>query len=227
MIVENIVAPYFETNCWILASSSNSECFIVDPGIAQPNLLGPIKETLREKNLKPVAVVLTHGHLDHTFSVVPLADGYGIPALIHTRDRGALLNPYQVITTGGPTEELIKALGITKFSEPSNLRVLENEEKIEIAGLEISVTHAPGHTAGSTIFTVSDNYLISGDVLFAGAIGRTDMPSGSMKDMKETLKKKILPLPNELIVLPGHGPQTTIARERQKNPYLQTDFLES
>ena len=227
MIVENIVAPYFETNCWILASSPNSECFIVDPGIAQPNLLRPIKETLRQKNLKPVAVVLTHGHLDHTFSVVPLADGYGIPALIHTRDRGALLNPYQVITKGGPTEELIKALGITKFSEPSNLRVLESEEKIEIAGLQISVTHAPGHTAGSTIFTVSDNYLISGDVLFAGAIGRTDMPSGSMKDMKETLKKKILPLPNELIVLPGHGPQTTIARERQKNPYLQTDFLES
>lgn len=225
MLIENVVAPYFETNCWILAERSNSECIVVDPGISQPNLLAPIKKTIHENNLKPIAVLLTHGHLDHTFSVVPLADGYGIPTLINQKDRGALSNPYQVITKGGPTEELIKLFGISKFVEPELVQPLKGNEELNIAGFKIQVTNAPGHTAGSTLFKLGDTHLISGDVLFAGAIGRTDMPTGSMSDMKETLRRKILPLHDELIVLPGHGPQTTIARERNRNPYLQEDFL--
>ena len=116
------------------------------------------------------------------------------------------------------------------FAEPAEVVDVYDGLTQNIAGFHMAIRHAPGHTEGSVVFeTVHDGQptLFSGDVLFAGAIGRTDMPSGSMKDMKETLKKKILPLPNELIVLPGHGPQTTIARERQKNPYLQSDFLES
>lgn len=219
------MAPYFETNCWILAPATNSECFIVDPGISQPNFLEPITRTLKAKNLKPIAVILTHGHLDHTFSVVPLANGYGIPALIHSKDRGALTDPYQVIMRGGPTEQIIKAFGNLKFEEPEEVKPLTGGEKFELAGFKIEAIHAPGHTAGSTIFILDDTYLISGDVLFAGAIGRTDMPTGSMSDMRKTLIEKILPLPNELIVLPGHGAQTTIERERGKNPYLQNEFL--
>lgn len=225
MIIEKVVAPYFETNCWIIAPGPNSECFVVDPGISQPNLMAPITKTLQEKNLKPIAVVLTHGHLDHTFSIVPLTKGYGIPALIHTKDRGALSNPYQVIMKGGPTEEIIKAFGITKFEEPEIVKQINGGENFELAGFNIEAQHAPGHTAGSAIFTIDDAYLISGDVLFAGSIGRTDMPSGSMREMKKTLKEKILPLQDELIVLPGHGPQTTIAQERVRNPYLQDDFF--
>jgi len=225
VIIEKVVAPYFETNCWIIAPNINSECIVVDPGISDPNLMEPIKKTLQEKNLKPVAVLLTHGHLDHTFSVVPLADGYDIPALIHVKDKGALTNPYQVIMKGGPTEQIIKAFGIGKFVEPKKVSALTGDETADFAGFKLKVTHSPGHTAGSAMFTVDDTHLISGDVLFAGSIGRTDMPSGSMEDMKETLVKKVLPLPDELIVLPGHGSQTTIARERIKNPYLQSDFL--
>ena len=225
MLIENVVAPYFETNCWIIAPGVNSECIIVDPGISEPNLMAPIKKTLQEKNLKPVAVLLTHGHLDHTFSVVPLADGYGIPALIHSKDRGALINPYQVIIRGGPTEQIIKAFGISKFEEPQVVSSVEDGQDIEFAGLKMKVIHAPGHTAGSSMFDMDGSHLISGDVLFAGSIGRTDMPSGSMDDMRKTLKNKILPLHDELIVLPGHGPQTTISRERKKNPYLQDEFF--
>jgi glyoxylase-like metal-dependent hydrolase (beta-lactamase superfamily II) len=188
--------------------------------------MAPIVKTLKEKNLKPVAVILTHGHLDHTFSVVPLSNQYGIPALIHKKDRGALVNPYQVIMRGGPTEDLIKNFGITKFEEPEIVKEFKDFETIDLGGFKVEVAHAPGHTAGSAIFTVNESHLISGDVLFAGAIGRTDMPSGSMGDMKKTLRNQILPLRDELIVLPGHGPQTTIAREKSKNPYLQADFLE-
>jgi hydroxyacylglutathione hydrolase len=225
VIIESVVAPYFETNCWILAPKANSECLIVDPGIANPDLLTPIKRTLVEHNLKPVAVLLTHGHLDHVFSVVPLANGYGIPALIHRLDRGALKNPYQVISKAGPTEEIIKTFGINKFEEPEVTKELVGQEIIDFADFKIKVTHAPGHTAGSTMFTIGESHLISGDVLFAGAIGRTDLPSGSMADMRQTLLKKVLPLQDELIVLPGHGAQTTIKRERKRNPYLQDEFL--
>ena len=118
LLVEKVVAPYFETNCWILAPNKNSECFIVDPGISQPNLVAPILDIINKWNLKPVGVLLTHGHLDHTFSVVPLSNKYGIPTIIHNKDRGALKNPFQVISKGGPTQQIIQAFGITKFEEP-------------------------------------------------------------------------------------------------------------
>ena len=221
MIIESVVAPYFETNCWIIAPSANSECIIVDPGISEPNLIAPIKKTLQEKNLKPVAVLLTHGHLDHTFSVVPLANGYGIPALIHTRDRGALTDPYQVIMRGGPTEQIIKAFGNLKFEEPEFLTSLNGEENLDFAGFKLKVTHAPGHTAGSAMFTLDESHLISGDVLFAGSIGRTDLPGGSWPAMQKSLREKVLPLPDVMQVLPGHGPETSIGRERKYNQFLQ------
>jgi glyoxylase-like metal-dependent hydrolase (beta-lactamase superfamily II) len=199
----------------------------VDPGISQPNLVAPILETVNKWNLKPVGVLLTHGHLDHTFSVVPLSNKYGIPAIIHSKDRGSLKNPFQVISKGGPTQQIIQAFGITKFEEPEIVKSLEGNEVFDLGGFKIQTIHAPGHTAGSAMFTVDDAYLVSGDVLFAGSIGRTDMPTGSMRDMKSSLINKVLPLPDELIVLPGHGPQTTIARERDKNPYLADEFLSS
>jgi glyoxylase-like metal-dependent hydrolase (beta-lactamase superfamily II) len=119
------------------------------------------------------------------------------------------------------------AFGVTKFEEPKIVRELSDGENFQIAGFDIRVSHAPGHTAGSAMFSVNDEFLISGDVLFAGAIGRTDLPTGSAAAMRNSLISKILPLNDELIVLPGHGPQTTIGRERRSNPYLQENFLHS
>ena len=226
MLIERVIATYFETNCWILAPKEGSECFIVDPGIGSPDLSTAIIEEVKRRSLKPVAVLLTHGHLDHTLSVIPIADGYEIPALIHSKDRGALLNPYQVIMRGGPTEQILNSLRVSKFSEPKVVQEVSDGESLDLGVFKIKVCHAPGHTAGSTMFIVDDTYLISGDVLFKGAIGRTDMPSGSMSDMRKSLNEKVLTLPDELIVLPGHGEQTTIGRERKSNPYLQNDFLQ-
>ena len=108
-----------------------------------------------------------------------------------------------------------------EFIEPKDVRELRNGELLELVGLKFKAIHAPGHTAGSLMFEVSDELLISGDVLFAGSIGRTDQPTGSSKDMEQTLRKKILPLEDHLRVLPGHGPETTIARERKDNPFLK------
>ena len=227
MIAESVVADYFATNCWILAPSRNSECIIVDPGISMPSILARVKEITGKYNLKPVAVLLTHGHFDHTFSVLPVADGYDIPAMIHSKDRGLLTNPMKALAPGGPSQQLITQFGSATFAEPKTVVEFQSSEKISLAGLPIEITHAPGHTAGSTFFIVNSELLVSGDVLFEGSIGRTDLPTGSAVEMRKTLKNLILPLDDELIVLPGHGPQTTIGRERKKNPYLTDEFLDS
>jgi glyoxylase-like metal-dependent hydrolase (beta-lactamase superfamily II) len=110
--------------------------------------------------------------------------------------------------------------------EPSDVIEVEDFSHFEIAGLQIGAIFAPGHTKGSVLYTVDNQQLISGDVLFAGSIGRTDLPTGSASDMRKTLRERILTLPDELNVLPGHGGQTTIAIERVRNPYLQSDFLD-
>lgn len=214
MLIRVHPAPMYATNCWVLASGPGSECIIVDPG--GPDVSSEIEMIISEENLKPVAVLLTHGHLDHTFSVVPLADGYSIPAFIHSNDRAALTRPE--IVHGA---EFIASLGSMIWSEPAQVRELKNNQVFEAVGLQIKAMHAPGHTSGSLMFLVNDEILLSGDVLFAGSIGRTDLPGGSQEAMNETLQKKVLPLPDHLRVLPGHGPDTTIEFERRTNPYLK------
>ena len=214
MLIRVHPAPMFATNCWILAAEKGSECIIVDPGM--PDISAEIEMIIKEEGLKPVAVLLTHGHLDHTFSVIPLADGYDIPAYIHSEDRKALLHPELLLS-----KEFASSLAGKEWSEPSEVRELKNNQKFEAVGLDITAIHAPGHTAGSLMFTVNDEVLISGDVLFAGSIGRTDQPTGSLEAMARTLKTKVIPLGDHLRVLPGHGPDTTIEYERRTNPYLK------
>ena len=214
MLIRVHPAPMFATNCWILAAEKGSECIIVDPGM--PDISAEIEMIIEEEGLKPVAVLLTHGHLDHTFSVIPLADGYGIPAYIHSEDRKALLHPELLLS-----KEFASSLATKEWNEPNEVQELKNNQKFEAVGLDITAIHAPGHTAGSLMFTVNDEVLISGDVLFAGSIGRTDQPTGSQEAMARTLKTKVIPLGDHLRVLPGHGPDTTIEYERRTNPYLK------
>ena len=226
MLVDRVIAPYFETNCWILATGIGQECIIVDPGIAKPNLVKNILEKISEHNLKPSAILITHGHLDHTFSVLPLSKEIPMRTFITGADRFLLTDPTGAIDKGGVSEQLIAAFGGDKFKEPSDVIEVEDFSHFEIAGLEIDAIFAPGHTKGSVLYTVDNQQLITGDVLFAGSIGRTDLPTGSASDMRKTLRERILTLPDELNVLPGHGGQTTIAIERVRNPYLQSDFLD-
>jgi glyoxylase-like metal-dependent hydrolase (beta-lactamase superfamily II) len=226
MLIDRVIAPYFETNCWILATGIGQECIIVDPGIAKPNLVKNIVEKVSEHNLKPVAILITHGHLDHIFSVLPLTKEIPMRTFITGADRFLLTDPTGAIDKGGVSEQLIATFGGDKFMEPSDVIEVEDVSYFEIAGLQIGAIFAPGHTKGSVLYTVDNQQLISGDVLFAGSIGRTDLPTGSASDMRKTLRERILTLPDELNVLPGHGGQTTIAIERVRNPYLQSDFLD-
>jgi len=204
----------YATNCWIIADAPGQECIIIDPGM--PDISHEITAIVAEHHLKPVATLITHGHLDHTFSVKPLADGYGIASYIHSEDREYLLKPQ-----GAHGAEFIATLDAMTFEEPADTRNLRHGDVIDVLGMKITAIHSPGHTRGSTMFSINDELLISGDVLFAGAIGRTDLPSGSHDAMIKTLKTRVLPLNDDLRVLPGHGPETTIKFERKNNPYLK------
>jgi glyoxylase-like metal-dependent hydrolase (beta-lactamase superfamily II) len=226
VLIDRVIAPYFETNCWILALGTGQECIIVDPGMAKPNLVKEIEEKISDLNLKPVAVLITHGHLDHTFSVLPLTKQVPMRTFITGADRVLLTDPMGALDRGGVSEQFLKAFGMEKFKEPDEVVELEDFLTFEVAGMQITSIFAPGHTKGSVIFTVDDQQLISGDVLFAGSIGRTDLPTGSANEMRKTLRDRILTLPDGLNVLPGHGGQTTIGTERVRNPYLQDDFLD-
>ncbi len=214
MLVRSYPAPMFATNCWVIAPSEGGECIIVDPGM--PDISRDIEMIIEEHKLKPVAALLTHGHLDHTFSITPLADGYDIPAYIHSEDRRFIADP-----AGIHGEQFVAQLQGMQFSEPKKVEELKNGSKLELLGMSLTSIHAPGHTRGSLMFTINDELLISGDVLFAGSIGRTDLPTGSAKEMIQTLKTKVLPLSDDLRVLTGHGPETTIKFERKNNPYLK------
>lgn len=215
MLIDSFAAPMFATNCWVLASEPGAECVVIDPGM--PDITHLLQEILDRHNLKPVAIIATHGHLDHTFSITPIADGYGIPAYIHSQDRAFLASPEKL-----HGDEFNATLSGMSFKEPSDVRELRNGEVIDLVGLSFSAIHSPGHTRGSLMFEVSDEILISGDVLFAGSIGRTDLPTGSAEDMTSTLRTKVLTRADHLRVLPGHGPETTMAYEKKNNPFLKS-----
>jgi glyoxylase-like metal-dependent hydrolase (beta-lactamase superfamily II) len=175
-----------------------------------------IQLIVSEEGFKPVAALLTHGHLDHTFSIKALADGYEIPTYIHSEDRRFIAEPAGILSP-----EFASHLGSMQFSEPERVQALRDGASLEFVGLNIRAIHAPGHTKGSLMFMINEKLLISGDVLFAGSIGRTDLPSGSASEMQKTLMTKILPLSDDIRVLPGHGQETTIKLERKNNPYLK------
>ena len=220
MLVERIVAPYFATNCWILSTGAGNECVIVDPGIAVPDLAQRVIGRCDDLRLKPVAILITHGHLDHTFSLLPLAREGGVStSYVHPADRELLINPARGLGAQGLA--LLEQLSPTKvWEEPDRVEEVNDEDVIEVAGMDIQVVHAPGHTKGSVMYRVNSGTLLSGDVLFKGAIGRTDLPTSSPRAMRESLTKKVLTLPDEIRVLPGHGDETTIGQERLTNPFL-------
>ncbi|MEV6301685.1 MBL fold metallo-hydrolase [Actinoplanes sp. NPDC051861] len=218
MLVTGFEADAFGTNCYVVAAAPGEQCLIIDPGIG---VIDRLDQVLAQHRLHPAAVLLTHGHLDHTFSVAPVCGARGITAYVHPADREMLADPAKGLSTD------LNALfgGRIQYSEPDDVAELTDGAVLTLAGVEITVDHAPGHTGGSVLFRLpgdaSEDVCFSGDVLFAGSIGRTDLPGGSTPTMMNSLRDKILPLADDTVVLPGHGPATTIGRERASNPYLR------
>jgi glyoxylase-like metal-dependent hydrolase (beta-lactamase superfamily II) len=218
VLVAGFPAGSFATNCYVVAPAAGEECVIIDPG---QDAESGVEELLREHRLKPVAVILTHGHIDHVWSVAPVCGARDVPAFIHPDDRDLLTDPAKGFSPAAGQQ----VFGGLRLSEPDDVRELGDGTVLKLAGLELTVDHTPGHTPGSVTFRTAateelPDVLFSGDTLFAGSIGRTDLPGGDHQTILRSLATKCLPLPDETVVLPGHGPQTTIGRERATNPYL-------
>jgi hydroxyacylglutathione hydrolase len=207
----------FQANCYLLAPGEGDACVIVDPG---QDAVEPITEALRKHKLSPVAALLTHGHFDHVYSVMPVCDGNDIPAWIHPEDREMLTDPLKGIS---PQATAFFG-GRLEMREPAEVRELADGTELDLAGLRLTVDHTPGHTRGSVTFRYGNEeggrLLLAGDTLFAGSIGRTDLPGGDLRTMMHSLRTKLLTLADDTVVLPGHGPSTTIGRERLTNPFL-------
>lgn len=229
MLTASFPATVFGTNCYVIAPGQGQECVIVDPGIG---VLETLRDALAELKLRPAAVLLTHGHVDHIYSVTPVCGGT-IGAFIHTDDRYRLADP---LSSLGP-----QLIGMFEqqfgkqptWTEPSDVIEIRDRETLELAGMTFEVRHTPGHTEGSVIFGINEipdglpaeaavsSTVLSGDTLFAGSIGRTDLAGGDGDAMTRSLRDVVLPLPDTTLVLPGHGPGSTMARERATNPFLQ------
>jgi glyoxylase-like metal-dependent hydrolase (beta-lactamase superfamily II) len=219
VLVTGFPADMTATNCYVVAPGPGEQCVVIDPGI---NVVERLDDVLAEYRLHPVAVLLTHGHLDHTYSVLPVCDARDVPAYIHPADRSQLADPWSGI--GLPRGAPIFGVGGLTFAEPADVRPLADGAVLPLAGLELTIRHAPGHTPGSVAFSLDGPdapLFFSGDLLFAGSIGRVDLPGGSEQAMMRSLARVVLPLPDPTQVLAGHGPQTTIGQERAANPYLR------
>ena len=220
MFIAGFPAGPWGTNCYVVATGPGAECVVIDPG---KDAAGGVEQVVREHRLKPVSVLVTHGHVDHMWCVAPVAGTYDATAWIHPSDRHLLTDPM-----AGMSRETTQMLlgGNHTWAEPDDVRELSDLAELELAGLTFVVDHTPGHTEGSVTFRAPydleevSEVMFSGDLLFAGSIGRTDLPGGDHAAMLRSLAGKVLPLADDIVVLPGHGEQTSIGRERATNPYL-------
>ncbi|MEE2032717.1 MBL fold metallo-hydrolase [Rhodococcus chondri] len=220
MLVTGFPAGMFQTNCYILAQDNAKECVVVDPG---QDATEPLVEFLTGSDLTPRAVLLTHGHLDHMWSAQAVADRFEIPTYIHPGDRHMLADPGV-----GLGSSLAPFLEGHTFTEPHDVVELADGDEIEYAGIEFIVDHTPGHTPGSVVLrtraTLSDGaevqVALTGDTLFQGSVGRTDLPGGSHEQLLSSIAEKLLVLDDGTNILPGHGGASTIGQERASNPFL-------
>jgi glyoxylase-like metal-dependent hydrolase (beta-lactamase superfamily II) len=191
------------TNCWLLAPESSDEAVVVDPGF-EPEA---VRRMLADTGRRAAAVVLTHAHADHAASAGAFAGE--LPVWIHPEDALAFEDPER----WGPG--YARELGGVK-----DLRTFDDGDLLALAGLRLTAMHTPGHTPGSSCFRVEgEGAVLSGDLVFAGTIGRSDFSNSDPEAMRRSLER-FLGLPDDLLVLPGHGPRTTVERERATNPFL-------
>ena len=233
MLVIGFPADAFGTNCYVVAPAAGQECLVIDPGVG---VLDRLSQVLAEHRLRPAAVLATHGHLDHVYSVTPVCKAHGVAVSVHSADRYRLVDP---VTELGPQLRamLVQQFGHAGWHEPDDVVELSDGQRLSIAGIDLGVVHAPGHTEGSVIFTVpgvpdalpADSGLVgtafAGDVLFAGSVGRTDLAGGDPAAMQASLRDRVATMDDDTLVLPGHGPATTIGKERADNPFLREGSL--
>ncbi|ADG74702.1 beta-lactamase domain protein [Cellulomonas flavigena DSM 20109] len=231
-----VVAPVFAARCSAVVADDGA-CVVVDPGAGAGD---QVLALVTAHGLRPQAVLVTHGHADHTWDAPALARELDVPVLLHARDAYRLADPFGTLGVldprhdpRGPLAQALVAAGVDlgswrapdrvePFGTPGGAR--DDDLDLDLGGVRVVARHAPGHTEGSTLYLVeagdADPLVLSGDVLFAGSIGRTDLPGGDPVAMDATLREVVATLPRGSRVLPGHGPATDVATELATNPYL-------
>jgi hydroxyacylglutathione hydrolase len=206
MKYESVIVGALETNCYIVYCQETLECAVIDPG-AEPE---KIFRLIGHKDLKPTTLINTHGHVDHVGANRDIKDKFDIPLYLHAADSPMLESILQ--------SELSFFLGAKESPPPD--KYLEEGDEIKIGNVSLSVIHTPGHSPGS-VSLLGDGILFSGDTLFFGGVGRTDLPGGSWSEMENSIREKIFTLPADTVVLPGHGPTTTVDQETKFNPFIR------
>ena len=224
LLVERVVAPHFATNCWVVSRGQGQECLLVDPGIGDATFMAEVSKVVNENRLRVGAILVTHGHLDHTFSIASVIEDFMVrDLLIHEEDRDLLEFPERGMGPHGLAlmAQLAPVLPYRSSHQFQGLMTVTQDQSITLGDLSIDIKHTPGHTPGSICAVIEDELLISGDTLFAGSIGRTDLPRGSISEISTSLREKLAPLPEYLRILPGHGPESRMEQELKSNPYLR------
>ncbi|MCA5894049.1 MBL fold metallo-hydrolase [Isoptericola sp. NEAU-Y5] len=244
MEIHLVVAPVFGTNCCVVvaddAPGGPRDCVVVDAGAGVEEEVSALVTRL---GLRPRAVLATHGHVDHTWDAATLCERYGVPMRVHAADAYRLTDPFGTlgISDAGVSHALGDALAATgrrqeDYRAPGEVKVFEpgrDDETLVAGAVRLRAVHAPGHTEGSTLFVLGGDgdgraagpgapsgVVLAGDVLFAGGVGRTDLPGGDAATMRRTLRDVVGRLDRDLAVVPGHGPTTRVGHELDTNPFL-------
>lgn len=205
--IKQYVVGMVGTNCYLAVNGQTKETLIIDPGDQGDDLI----HVMKEENLRPVAVLLTHGHFDHAGAAAQVAEAYHIPVYAHELERETLEDP---------AKNLSASMGGFPRRFSADVYV-KDEQELDLAGFHLRVLLTPGHTPGGCCYYIPmEDVVFSGDSLFCGSIGRTDFPGGSMSQLVRSVQKKLMGLPDQTLVLPGHDARTTIDQERMYNPYL-------
>ena len=205
MKYKEVVVGALETNCYLVYCEETLQCAVVDPG-AEPER---IFLEIAEAELKPVVIINTHGHVDHIGANRDMKDHFGVPLYIHAADSPML----------GKIQQLELSLFLGAKDSPPADHLMSDGEEIKIGNSVLRILHTPGHSPGS-VSLLGDGFLLSGDTLFFEGVGRTDLPGGSQKQLEQSLREKVMTLPDETVILPGHGPLTSVGQERVNNPFI-------
>jgi glyoxylase-like metal-dependent hydrolase (beta-lactamase superfamily II) len=205
MILRKLAVGSFEANCYIVGSESSKDGMIIDPGAEAKVVLRKVKDL----GLEIKTIVLTHGHIDHIGALKEVKKATGAEVAIHTDEAESLQE-----------QPLSKLFGLSHPAPPPADRLLQDGDSIDIGELHFLVLHTPGHTPGG-ICLMGEGVIFSGDTLFNCGVGRTDFPGGDYSQLMNSLHTKLMILPDNTIVYPGHGPETTIGTERGENPFLR------
>lgn len=206
MKVERFVIGMIETNCYLVSNPDTKECVIIDPAVYSAKMT----DHIRKEGLSVQAILLTHGHFDHIMGIEGLLKEFSVPVYAH-KEEAVLLNDAQY----NASSDYGKAYAYSGAS------YVEDGQVMDIAGMRFQVIHTPGHTIGGCCYYVEEEkVLFSGDTLFQASVGRSDLPTGNGGQLIDSIREKLMVLPEETVVYPGHMAGTTIGDEKRHNPYL-------